>query len=509
MAMKPAWWEFLRVGEDGWSSDFQSMDLVLKHLRRKSGSTSSRIAYCYIVWRVCVKIKVNPDELVSKAFENPTTLAKSIQDFADAYNNLGSTRYANHIVHIMKTFFKLNKVELELHGYFQPARSRKRREYIPSLQEALKMADVAGGLRDRLIILLLIYTGLRNSTLRALVYSEAYPDPFLREYTIQKEIDKNEQCLIIIVHEMMKQRVADACKNRIFYYTFIPPDVTDCLHLYLRELGERYGPLTDDQPVFFTQNRKISLSQRLKTPISARELEEIVKKLAKRADIRNWKDVYPHCLRKTNESFLRNQPDEVKLDNKEREFFFGHTLPGSQDTYFDKTKIEEMRAKYAKMLFEPMAGLQNEERVVPEDDLEGFLKDGWHFEATLPSGKAVVSRKVRAKKPESVNIESHNEVSNTTIHITKPDLLASEPSTAINQKAEPETNTEPSQVSDTEKGNCFQGKLDSPKAQDPSRLKNPHLLTGNSEAKEAKDTSKSIRFGQTDLTDFCMKSTKV
>jgi integrase len=449
------WWGFLKVKEDDWSSGFPSMDLLLKHLRRKSGSISSRRSYCYSVWRLCSDIRATPDELVSKALENPGAVAKSIQEFADAYNNAGSTRYANQIVHIARTFCKVNKVPLELHGYFQPSRSRKRREYIPSLQEALKMADVAGSLRDRLIILLLTYTGLRNSTLRALAYNEAYPDPFLDEYTIKKEMERNEECLIIIVHEVMKQRVPNACKNRIFYYAFVPPEVTACLRLYLHELEQKYGSMSDDQLIFTTQNRKIPLRQRLKTPISPRELQEIVKKIAKRAEIRNWKDVYPHCLRKTNEGFLRNQPDDIRLDNKEREFLFGHTLPGSQDTYFDKTKIEEMRAKYAKMLFEPVASLEREERVVPEVELEGFLKDGWHFEATLPSGRAVVSRKVRAKKHEGINTANGTQVSEVALIEKKPQVIpqlhVSESSTLIDQSARVENSNETSEISSAEK----------------------------------------------------------
>ena len=504
MVKRPVWWDFLGIKEDGKSSGFPSVDLVLRHLGRKSKSISSRDSYCYVIWSLCSKLKMNPEELVLRARENPSGVADSVQRIADERNNAGSVRYANNIIHIMKTFFKVNKVELDFHGYFQSARSRRRREYIPSLQEALKMADVAGSLRDRLIILLLIYTGLRNSTLRALVYNEAYPDPFLNEYTVKREMERNEECLVVLVHEVMKQRVPNACKNRIFYYTFIPPKVTDCLRLYLRELGEKFGPITDDQPIFFTQNRRIPLSQRLKTPVSTRELEEIVKKLAKRAGIKNWKDVHPHCLRKTNEGFLRNQPDEVRLDNKEREFFFGHKLPGSQDPYFDKMKIEEMRAKYAKMLFEPMASLQREERVVSEDELPGFLKDGWHFEATLPSGRAVVSRKVR--KPEIVDIQNHTGASSTTLDKekvqTKPQLLEPAESTAFSQQADPETKIEQSKVFLTEKEKEFEKKLDLPKAQDQSSPKNSPPLTGNSETKETKNLPKSTRFGQTDLTDF-------
>jgi integrase len=450
---------------------------------------------------------MDPDMLVSKSRENPEAISRAIQKIYDEYNNVGSTQYASSIFHFAMTFFKLSKVELDLHCSHSTGK-RRRQEYIPTLLEALRMAEVAGSLRNRLIILLLTYAGLRNSTLRALVYNEAYPEPLYQDHTIKREMERKEKCLIIIVHEIMKQHVSNACKNKRFYFTFLPPKVTECFLLYLYEM-EKYGCLPDSRPIFTTENRRISLAERLKTTISMRELEVIVKMAAKRAGIRNWLFVYPHCLRKTYESFLRNQPDDVRLDIKEREFFFGHKLPGSQDTYFDKTKIEEMRAKYAKMLYEPTASLETEERVVLEDDLEGFLKDGWHFEATLPSGRAVVSRKVR--KPEPANTERHIESSNTTTDNEKVQTklgLPAEPSTAISQHVKPETNKEPDKVSVTENKNCSEEKLDSPKAQDQSCLGNSPRLTGDPEAKEVKDLPKSRRLGQTDLTDFTARKTQ-
>jgi integrase len=336
-----------------------------------------------------------------RAREDPDTVAAFVQGFADDYNARGSNKYANNVIGIANTFFKMNKIKLDLHGYYEGTRSRRRPEYIPSLSEALRMADVARSLRDRLIVLLLTYTGFRNSTLRALIYNETYPnDPALQEYTIKKELEKGKECIIMIVHEAMKERVPSACKNRIFYYTFIPPKVTECFRLYMKEKEERCKIVLNDldpYPVFNTENRRIPFKERFRTPISIRELQDIVKKLAKRAGIKNWKYVYPHCLRKTYENFLRNQPDEVRLDVKEREFLFGHILPGSQDTYFDK-KIEELREKYSRMIFEPIEGVKTEERVISEDELQTYLLQGWHFEATLPSGKIVVSRKAVIKK---------------------------------------------------------------------------------------------------------------
>jgi len=78
----------------------------------------------------------------------------------------------------------------------------------------------------------------------------------------------------------------------------------------------------------------------------------------KYAGVKKWKAVSPHCLRKAFESALRNNG----LDVKDQEFLMGHILPGSQDTYYDKTKIEDLRKKYVKVDFFPR-------RVYPSDEL--------------------------------------------------------------------------------------------------------------------------------------------
>lgn len=502
MVKRPSWWDFLRIGEDGWSSAFPNVDLFLKHLGRKTKSIGSRNTYGYILWKLCLTLDVNPDDFILKAKEDPDATAKPVQDMADKYYNRGSIRYANGIIQVAKTFLKVNKIELDLHGYFQPVRNRRRPEYIPSLQEALKMADVAGNLRDRLMILLLIYAGLRNSTLRALAYSENYPDLLLQDFTLEKEFERRSKCLIIIVHEVMKLRVPNACKNRVFYYTFVPPTVTECLYPYLSEMERMFGPLQEDYVIFPTMNRKIPLKQRLRTPISFRELELIVKKAARRAGIKNWKYVYPHCLRKTCESFLRNQPDDVRLDVKEREFLFGHTLPGSQDTYFDKTKIEEMREKYAKMIFEPDVKVKREERVIGEDELQSYLQNGWHFEATLPSQRIVVSREVKVKQSQDANIKDGAQKSDTQIrnktpsqgHIPEPSAPNSNSGKADISPVASKTAT--SDVQETVLRNLSeQGKSETPVDQ---KDRNPSL--DNDMAKKQSRAAESCR--QSSLLDF-------
>ncbi|MEM2522790.1 MAG: site-specific integrase [Candidatus Bathyarchaeia archaeon] len=431
------WRRFLRLSPDGNSSGFESVDLLLEHLQRMTKSSSSKKQYCYSLWVACLwvtrqlkllkeekqeqakkqcktKIRwsklaeelnfdiINPDQLVSLAKENPEKIERLIRKLALEYYEpeLGAFRYANYIIATVNTFFEVNKVDLKIDCLSTRgcSRLRKRQEYIPTLAEALKMASVAGSLRNQLLILIPTYSGLRNSAVRALVYNEDYPDPLFKGYTIKKQLERGEKCLMLVSHPVAKKRDPNACKNNVPYYTFIPPVVTEKLWLYINELEREHGPLRDDQPIFHTENRRLPPAQRIMTPISAREYQKIVKDAARRAGIKDWMHVTPHSLRKTFDSFLRNQPEDVKLDIKEREFLFGHLLPGVQDVYFDKSKIQEMREKYARLNFEPFIHVEKEQRVVSEDELQSFLQQGWHFEAVLRSGKVVIWRKVAEKR---------------------------------------------------------------------------------------------------------------
>jgi hypothetical protein len=83
----------------------------------------------------------------------------------------------------------------------------------------------------------------------------------------------------------------------------------------------------------------------------------MLRKAARAAIIREWQRITPHCLRKAFERAVRNSG----VDPKDQEFFMGHILPRSQDTYYDKTKIKDLRKKYAQVNFFPQKAFPSEE----------------------------------------------------------------------------------------------------------------------------------------------------
>jgi hypothetical protein len=76
----------------------------------------------------------------------------------------------------------------------------------------------------------------------------------------------------------------------------------------------------------------------------------------------------------------------------------GHKVgPGSQENYYDLSKVEEMRQKYARMIFfQPPAAERNKspQKIIPEGELEKYLAEGWLFVpgSRLSDGKVIVSK---------------------------------------------------------------------------------------------------------------------
>jgi integrase len=240
----------------------------------------------------------------------------------------------------IKTFFRVNGFEkdreIRVERYFQPSRYRKRPEYVPTSEEIERMAIAAGSKRNRALILMLYTTGLRISTLRALTVGD-----------VIEELEGGLNVIEIPVYAEMKNRIPEACKGGIPYYTFASAEAVEALREYLEERKKKYGGLENDEPLFCSDTTNVPVEVRRKTPIMRKAIQQIVKRAARKARIKRWRDVTPHCLRKAFESALRNNG----LDVKDQEFLMGHILPGSQDAYYDYSKVEELRAKYAKIRF--------------------------------------------------------------------------------------------------------------------------------------------------------------
>jgi integrase len=337
------WEVFLKVTD--WSSEYPSVNRLLAHLARLSRSRASRSLYCENLYAFCVKTGKTPDELVQM---DKAELENCLQDFCDdRFKRTQNPASTTTTLEILKTFFRRNGFandrKLDVEGYSRRGYSRKRPEYVPTLREATRMGSFAGNLRNGAIVLVLMCTGLRNSTLRAIRYSE-----------VKEELEGGLERIHIKVHKGMKEIVPDACKNGIEYSVFTCPEATEALGLYIKERIRKYGAIDEHEPLFISEPARLRRCKRVRKPLTSREIQLIVKGAALRAGVDKWMNVRPHCLRKTFESVLRSpQIDGGRMDLKTQEVFMGHRLAGSMDAYYDRSKIEDLRKEYAKLVFAP------------------------------------------------------------------------------------------------------------------------------------------------------------
>jgi site-specific recombinase XerD len=330
--------DFLQV--TGWKSSYKAVDNLLAHLLRKSKSEGSKRLYIWHLHKFCEYTGKNPNELVTM---KRNQAEKCSQRYADSFSNV-SPRYSNLAIAVLKAFYAANGFKhgkaLELETYHAPTRFRITPEYVPTKTEVYTMADSACSMRDRAIILAMFSTGMRNSTLRAIRYKD-----------VAQELRKNQTNIMIPVYPEMKEIEPYACKGGIPYYTFTSDECTQALRLYLKEREGRYGPIDSSEPLFCSEYNQIWQEARRAKTLTSREVQIVVKSAAQRAGIADWKAVHPHCLRKAYETVLHSQLiDGGNLNVKVQEFFMGHVLPGSQDPYFDRSKVEHMRNQYSRLM---------------------------------------------------------------------------------------------------------------------------------------------------------------
>ena len=335
-----AWAGYLKV--DGWHSEYESVERFLRHYSRKTRSESTRRGACDMLHRFLLYSGLDPGNVIELS---PEEASEKVQGFIDSMSDRGlSIRTMNTSLAYLKQFFKVNGFkngrEIEVERYHQPSRYRKRAEYIPTSEEIWGMANASGSTQYKAMILMLYTSGLRNSTLRALRVGDLFDE--LVEFR-EGKLD----VVKVPVYPEMKDLVPDACKGRIPYYSFISRETSEALWEHLTEREAQYGEYLLEEPLFISTSTNFPPDQRRKSPVKKTTLAVAVKRAARNSGIDSWENVYPHCLRKAFESSLRNN----RLDYKDQEFLMGHILPGSQDTYYDKSKVNVIRHRYSEAVF--------------------------------------------------------------------------------------------------------------------------------------------------------------
>jgi len=277
---------------------------------------------------------IDPDQLVSLS---PEKAKEMIQGFSDEYADKNQYGTAHLYLNYLRSFLKHNgKKDLELEDVY-PWKRSKRSERVPTREEVYRMAEVSD-LRDRALLLCGFQSGLRNATLRALTYGD-----------VKDQIESDAPVISIHVTPQLKERVPEACKENVEQFTFFGKKATEALRLYLQERERRHGPIRDEEPLFRSHSNirdDVARSQ----PITEDALQRLVKKAARKAGIKEWRDVRFHSLRKTFKAVLDAGfvGGMGQLAEDDKEYLMGHMLP-SQKAPYHTANVQVLQERYSKL----------------------------------------------------------------------------------------------------------------------------------------------------------------
>jgi integrase len=267
----------------------------------------------------------------------PEKAREAIQDFCDGYAAKKQYRTAHLYLNYLRSLLKHNgKKDLELEDVYAWKRS-KRPERVPTRDEVYRMAE-ASDLRDKALLLCDFQSGLRNATLRALTYGD-----------IKDQIESDEPSICLHVTPRLKERVAEACKENVEQFTFFGKKASEALRLYLEERKRRYGAIGDEEPLFRSHSNIPDAAARSQ-PITEDALQRLVKKAARKAGIKEWKDVRFHSLRKTFKVVLDAGfvGGGGQLAEDDKEYLMGHVLP-SQKAPYHTANVQVLQERYSKL----------------------------------------------------------------------------------------------------------------------------------------------------------------
>ena len=289
---------------------------------------------------------LTPDGLLSLSNENAS---EKIQAFCDKYNEIGKARTAHIALQCLRSFFKRNGFEkLKVDDYNW--RKNKRIEYVPTKEEVYRIVEHCDE-RGKAIILCAFQSGLRNSAIRALCYGD-----------IKAQFEAGRIPIRIHVNSEFRQRIPEACKEDVEYYTFFGKEATQALKEYVEWRVDKYGKIGDDEPLFIPYEAFSQINPR-ESALSGDSLQRLIKRAARRTRIKDWRRVRFHGLRKSFRAILdAGYVDGGQMAEDDKEYLMGHTLPSSKAPYHN-ANVEVLEQRYMKLNWSQTAQVTKETKV--------------------------------------------------------------------------------------------------------------------------------------------------
>jgi len=286
----------------GWRTTIPSFLRTLCQFTKYSGKSPNELIDVGSTDR-----KIEPREEPSSA--TPAT-TKLVQDFINEVLSSGKRERARHVRTCLTSFFKANGISLELERI---PRQPKKEEVILSKVQVYDMADYAGSLRNRAIILCMYQSGLGITALRNLDYGRI----------INQVENKGVPIRIRITSRINKKAL------QVPFFAFFGAEACDALRAYaterkrktrrMREKGADVRELTDNSPLFASEGKNVPFGDRM----AVSSVWRVIKDSAERAGLQREK-IQPNSVRKAFEAELNGSI----LDLETKKYLMGNLVQG-------------------------------------------------------------------------------------------------------------------------------------------------------------------------------------
>ena len=304
------------------------------NLKKKAGWRTTIPSFLRTLYKFTKYSGKSPNELIAigstakkiEPREEPAsaTLAtiKLVQDFINELLSSGKRERARHVRTCLTSFFKANGISLALERI---PRQTKKEEVILSKDHVYAMADYAGSLRNRAIILCMYQSGLGITALRNLDYGH-----------IKNQLENKRVPIRIRITSRINTKV-----SQVPFFAFFGAEACNALRAYvterkrktqkMREKGADVRELTDNSPLFASEGKNVPFGDRM----AVSSIWRVIKDSAERAGLQREK-IQPNSVRKAFEAELHGSI----LDLETKKYLMGNPVQGM------KYNIDKIERKY-------------------------------------------------------------------------------------------------------------------------------------------------------------------
>ena len=384
----------------------------------------------------CELVGTTPKGILNKARENEKEFRYEFQDFVRKLEREGKAgSYIARFKKVILSWLKFNDIRLQLTVNISGENETPTiaNERVPSKEELARILRKATS-RGRVAIAIMAFSGLRPESLGDYEGTDGLRLGDIKDLRISDEIQFDKTPSMVMVKNKLS-------KARHQYFSFIGEEGATYIKEYLEERRKQGEELTYDSPLLQFNVRGVKKNNFLRTTLVTRDIREAIEQAGLK--------MRPYVLRAYFSTALDIAESKGLISHPWRQFIMGHK--GDIEARYSTNKrlspdmIEEMRQSYQKclkymetrmsevsednarlylqqqllsavgyrqdeidkmdladistddfqkLLRDKVAGAMtsngSKQKLVPMNEIEKLLGEGYEFQAVLPNGKAIM-----------------------------------------------------------------------------------------------------------------------